>query len=308
MDLTLAFKNNDQMCVVCMDNLADLTFEKCKHCVLCKFCATQIIAQNDLKCPQCMETSEKVLCSENVNYFESIDFPIYFVLLKHIDEIRNKNNNDDDVIKMATQYFEELQNVFPIIKYFPKKYVFFSRSKFVIKNEILIINKEKQLVFPSKILIKFNSFIKDFSKDFIYEMIELVKIENEKKQKEINSKRDSLLAVIYQIEEHTKRMKSPLKEKIKDVYLKTIAAESVPDENLDTEIATYSQNLSFASLISNITYNNTYPNSENESVSLFKNLFDYVKQKITNDVKITNISTKKINYAIRGMISIIEMI
>lgn len=319
-------------CVACFDNTANTIFEKCRHTVLCKFCAAHSIFLNKYSCPKCRQISENILSFDDIeiiinnkkdendkkkeisiaqykykNFIDIIDFPIYYILKKHIDDL-----NDDiiqlDASSFSYKVFLDMLNNFHEIKSYKKKYMYFSRLKFIVNNLILEKKNVPLRKYPINSLVKINNKIKGFSNGFIGDVLKKIHLEQEKKKKEINDKRNDLSASIFQMEEYLEELNDTVKNKLKSKYLQT-PAEAVIDENLDIENENNTKNLVTIRTVSNLICNSRNRESETDTKNATIDILEILRETMTKNFNLKGVGRTKMNNLIlysNYIISVLE--
>jgi Zinc finger, C3HC4 type (RING finger) len=310
-------------CIVCLDRQAEILFEKCSHPVMCKLCASQSISRNNFSCPKCRVISDNLLCFDEIditassdnkttkynykNYVETIDFPIYFILKKHIEKISSYNYDNENImdiiIEMAKEYYMELKEIFPKIKEFKRGYMFFARLKYLVR---YLIFKDKCHKFPSESLKKFNNEVQKISGGFVQDVLLEAQLEHEKKKKEYEVKRNELSALIIQIEDYLNTLEDPLKSKLLEIY-KNGGLDCVLDEELDEANEKYERNLAAARLIINIKYNDYNSEERDDTERVLNDLLGLIRESVKSKLNTKKMRYREMNNTIETFLKVIEL-
>jgi hypothetical protein len=320
----------NSLCIVCMDLPAEILFENCNHLVLCKSCASHAISRNNNSCPKCRTHSENLLTFSEIeilnqnddekkekysykNFVNTIDFPIYFVLKKHMDKILNEEKymEYDEISSFSNKIFCELTEIFVEIKNIKTRYVYFSRTKSIIKNIIRFKKNEKQINFSAQTLGKLYAELNQLNIDFVNTAIKEIKNEYERKKKENDEKRNSLSASLFQIEEYVESLQNPLRKNLYNLYLKNIAPESILDNKLDEMVTKYNQNLISSRLIKNLIFDAYNDETKDDTEIALNDILNIVKNIISNPANNKNIKSmkkSKLNEFIMTFVDIISVL
>lgn len=317
--------NSDSICMICMDLPAEILFENCKHLILCKICASHSISRNNNSCPKCRQNSENLLCINEIEitnqysdtkyfykkFIDTIEFPVYFVLKKYMEKIFNFNIEIempcDEISLLAKSAFDDLKNIFPEIKNIKNIYIYFSLIKFTIKNIICLKNGEKVTKFPQKTIDKLYNEINKTKTEFINNALQKIQNEHYKKKKEYAEKRNTLSALLFQIDEYIKSLQNPLRKKLHNLYLKNMAPESILDTNLDCNITKYNQYLISSRLIKNLLFEANNNESKNNTEIALNDLLNIVRNVIFKSLDTKNFTKNKLNELIMTFIDIINI-